>query len=73
MLENDDRASVLVVEPVVMALAARAGEVLQAFAPLSLPAATAIVTFALCRLLTAVSRALETPPPRLMLATAGLM
>ncbi len=57
MLENDERASVVVVEPVVMALAARAGEKLQAFAPLLLPAATAIVTFALCRLLTAVSSA----------------
>ena len=42
-LENDERASVLVVEPVVMALAARDGEELQAFA-LLLPAATAIVT-----------------------------
>ena len=73
MLENDDRASVLVVEPVVMALTARAGEKLQAFAPLLLPAATAIVTLALCRLLTAVSSEVEIPPPRLMLATAGAM
>jgi len=40
MLENDDRASVLVVEPTVIAAATRAGEPLQALAPLSLPAAT---------------------------------
>lgn len=39
MLENEDRASVLVVEPTVIASVTRAGEVLQAFAPLSLPAA----------------------------------
>ncbi len=71
-LENDDRASVLVVEPVVMALTARDGEELQAFA-LLLPAATAMVTFAVCKLLTAVSSAVEAPPPRLILATAGAM
>src|SRR5882724_7063685 len=70
--ENDERASVLVVEPTVMAFAARAGEELHAFA-LLLPAATAMGTPALARLLTAVSRAVETPPPRLMLATAGAM
>src|SRR5688500_2623584 len=71
MFENEERASVCVVEPTVMAFAARAGETLHAFAPLLLPAATAIETFALCRLFTAVSSALEAPPPRLMLATAG--
>ena len=71
MFEKDERASVVVVEPVVMAFAARAGEKLQALAPLLFPAATAIVTFALCRLFTAVSNALEMPPPRLMFATAG--
>jgi hypothetical protein len=38
--ENEDLASVLVVEPTVSAAAARAGEELQAFA-LLLPAATA--------------------------------
>lgn len=38
--ENDERASVLVVDPTVIALATRAGEKLQAFA-LLLPAAIA--------------------------------
>ena len=71
-LENDERASDMVVDPVVMAFAARDGEKLQALA-LLLPAATAIVTFELCRLLTAVSSAEEAPPPRLMFATAGAM
>src|SRR6185436_20499650 len=47
--EKDDRASVVVVEPTVSAFATRAGDELQAFA-LLLPAATAIVMFALCRL-----------------------
>src|SRR5215467_16204885 len=41
--ENDARASVVVVAPTVMALAARAGDELQALA-LLFPAATAIVT-----------------------------
>ena len=41
MLENGDRASVLVVDPTVIAFGTRAGEELHAFAPLSLPAATA--------------------------------
>lgn len=41
MLENDARASVLVVAPTVMAEPTRAGEVLQASAPLSFPAAMA--------------------------------
>ena len=70
--ENDDLASVVVVEPTVIAFAARAGDELHAFA-LLLPAATAIGTPELARLLTAVSSADEAPPPRLMLATAGLM
>src|SRR5688500_5875184 len=70
--ENEERASVLVVEPVVTALAARAGETLQAFW-FSFPAATTMVTPALWRLLMAVSSAEEAPPPRLMLATAGAM
>src|SRR6185369_14716740 len=71
-LENDARASLVVVAPTVIAFAARAGDVLHASA-LLLPAATAIGTPELARLLTAVSRALEAPPPRLMFATAGLM
>src|SRR6185503_1030099 len=65
--EKEERASVVVVEPTVIALAARAGDELHAFA-LLLPAATAIVTPAFERLFTAVSRELEAPPPRLMLA-----
>lgn len=71
-LENEDLASVVVVEPTVMAFAARAGDVLHAFA-LLLPAATAIGTPEFARLFTAVSSAEEAPPPRLILATAGLM
>jgi hypothetical protein len=70
--EKDDRASVVVVEPVVIALAARAGELPHASA-LLLPAATATGTPELLRLLTALSSALDAPPPKLMLATAGLM
>ena len=68
--ENDERESVVVVEPTVIAFAARAGDELQALA-LLLPAATAIATPEFERLFTAVSRALEAPPPRLMFATAG--
>ena len=71
-LENDERASVEVVAPVVIAFAAREGDCVQA-STLLLPAATAIGTPELLRLLTAVSNALEAPPPRLMFATAGEM
>ena len=39
MLENDERASVCVVEPTVIAVPTRAGEKLHALAPLELPAA----------------------------------
>ena len=60
----------LVLEPTVMAAGTRAGEELQALA-LEFPAATAKVTLRLMAPLTAVSRALQAPPPRLMLATAG--
>ena len=69
-LENDDRASVFVVEPTVTAAGARAGDELQA-STLLLPAATTNVTPALIELFTAVSSAVLAPPPRLMLATAG--
>ena len=65
--ENEERASVFVVEPTVMAAAVRAGDELQAFV-FSLPAATAKVTPAVTALLTAVSSAEEMPPPRLMCA-----
>ena len=61
-----------VVAPTVTALAGRAGDCVQA-STLLLPAAATTVTPALCKLLTAVSVADEAPPPRLMLATAGLM
>src|ERR1044071_637766 len=70
--ENEERASLVVVEPTVIAFAARAGDCVHA-SVLLLPAATAIGTPELARLLTDVSSALEAPPPRLMLATAGLM
>src|ERR1044072_1928885 len=69
-LEKDERASVLVVEPTVMALPTRAGDEVQA-SVLLLPAAIAYVTPSLIELLTAVSSAEDTPPPRLILATAG--
>jgi hypothetical protein len=70
--ENDDRASVLVDDPTVIASLTRAGEKLLAFA-FELPAAIAYVTPAAMELRTAVSSDGDTPPPRLMFATAGLM
>ena len=70
-LEYDARASVLVVAPTVMPSAVRDGELLQASA-FSLPAARPYTTPALIELRTAVSSADDTPPPKLMLATAGL-
>ena len=68
--ENEERASVLVVEPTVIAFGARAGELLQALA-LSLPAATAMVMPSVIARCTASSVACEAPPPRDMFATAG--
>ena len=70
-LENEERWSVRVVDPTVRASATRLGEPLQA-SLLSLPAATTMLTPAATALRTAVSRALELPPPRDILATAGL-
>jgi len=70
--EKDERASVEVVEPTVIAAATRAGDCVQA-STLLLPAAIEYVTPELIELLTAVSSALDAPPPRLMFATAGLM
>ena len=70
--EKDERASVEVVEPTVMAAATRAGDCVHASA-LLLPAAMEYVTPELMELLTAVSSAEDAPPPRLMFATAGLM
>src|ERR1043166_8160709 len=61
----------------VMAAAARAGEVVQASSGLPatspLPAAPQKTTPALTAAVTATSRDWETPPPKDMLATAGLM
>src|SRR3712207_9173664 len=68
--EKEERASLEVVEPTVIAAAVRAGETLQAFW-FSLPAATAKTTPALIAPLTAESSAEDAPPPRLMFATAG--
>src|SRR5437660_1218613 len=69
--------SVLSVALTVMAAAARAGEVVQASTALPaaspLPAATQKTTPALTAAVTASSSACEAPPPRDMLATAGLM
>ena len=69
--ENDDRASLIVVAPTVIASLTRAGEEPDAFV-LELPAAIAYVTPDAMELRTAVSSAVDTPPPRLMLATAGV-
>lgn len=67
-LENDDRSSMLVVDPTVMASEAEAGDVVQASA-FSLPAATANGMPDATAELTASLRAVLTPPPRDMLAT----
>ena len=69
-LEKDDRASVLVELPTVRAWDTRAGDELQALA-LLLPAAIAKVTPDAIELRTASSSAVDAPPPRLILATAG--
>ncbi len=61
----------LVVEPTVMAEATRAGDELHAFA-LSCPRRSRSVTPELIEFATALSRAVLTPPPRLMFATAGV-
>ncbi len=55
-----------------MALAALAGDLVHALA-LSLPAATTIVMPCETAELTALSNAVLAPPPKLILATAGLM
>src|SRR5512138_2973255 len=67
--EYEARLSVEVVAPTVMASPTREGEELQALV-LLFPAATAYTTPSAIELRTAVSSAEETPPPRLMLATA---
>lgn len=70
IFEKLERESLLVVDPTVMAAGTRDGEVLQALA-LLLPAATTIVTPALMAAFTAVSMAVDAPPPKDILATAG--
>ena len=69
-LENDDRSSVDVVEPTVMALGSPAGDTVHALT-LELPAATTNVTPSATPRETARSRAAERGPPRLMFATAA--
>src|SRR3954464_15575924 len=68
--ENEARASVFVVAPTISASVTREGDPLHASA-LLLPAAIAYVTPTAMELRTAESSAVEAPPPRLMLATAG--
>ena len=69
--ENPARASELVDAPTAMAVGARAGDTLQASTAL-LPAATMTGTPAATTFATAVSSAVEAPPPSDRLATAGL-
>ena len=59
-------------DPTVIASATLAGEEVDALA-FALPAAIEYVTPEAIELRTALSSAVDTPPPRLMLATAGLM
>ena len=70
-LENDARASLLVVAPTVIASPTRAGE---EFARVGVGVAGGdrVGDPGGDRVATAVSSALDAPPPRLMLATAGL-
>src|SRR5262245_42915257 len=70
--ENDDFASEMVDEATVVVFAALAGDVLHA-SWFSFPAATATKMPDEARLFTAELSDEENPPPRLMLATAGLM
>merc|ERR1719296_719658 len=71
-LLKDERASLLVVEPTVMAAAAKAGEKLHA-SLLLLPAATTTTTPAsVAAPIEAVEEGSAPRPPRLMLRTAGL-
>jgi len=70
--ENEDRASVLVVDPTEKARVARAGENPQA-SRLLLPAATITGTPALKSLVTALSTVVLAVAPSDILATAGLI
>lgn len=70
-LEKEDLASLLVVDPTVMASGADAGLLLQA-SPLSLPAATTTTTPASWAARTARLTASERPPPRDIEMTAGV-
>src|SRR5437764_648479 len=69
-LENDAKASLIVVAPTVSALGALLGDSLQA-SPALLPAATAKTTPEVMALSTAALSVEEKPPPTLMFATAG--
>src|SRR6266550_3381418 len=69
--ENEAKVSVTSVAPTVIAEGSLDGEKLHASAVL-FPAATAKVTPALTALATAVLTSGENPPPRLMLAAAGI-
>src|SRR5207248_7046461 len=72
VFEKLERASVIVVEPTVMACGTLAGEKRHASA-LLLPAAMPYVTPDAIDRCTGESSVVEIPPPRLMFATAGLI
>src|SRR5262249_37712653 len=69
--ENDARASLIVLAPTVIAAETRAGDELAALV-FEFPAAIAYVTPELIEFCTAVSSAVETPPPSLLCAPPGL-
>src|SRR6185295_14830992 len=71
-LENEARTSLMSDAATVMAVGVRAGDTVHA-SRLLLPAAIAYVMPLLTEFVTAWSREGDGPPPRLMLATAGLM
>src|SRR5437016_6182454 len=71
-LEKLARASVWSVAAAVSAVGVEAGDALQALA-LLFPAETVNTTPAAIAFATAVLRAVESPPPKLMFATAGLI
>ena len=71
-LEKEERASVEVVEPTVMASGVLAGDEVEA-SVLLFPAATHITIPSVMALLTASSVACDAPPPNDILPTAGLV
>ena len=70
-LENDERVSLVVVEPTVIALGAAAGENPHASAVLFPAATTTLIPSSTARC-TAASKIPLSPPPKLMFRTAGL-